>query len=400
MIKFILSFLRILLISAICYSGNSFKSSYPGQTQGIKSFTVFISGEEGYHSYRIPSIAQAPDGTFIAIVEGRRDKRSDPGGGHIDLVYKLSHDGGQTWSPLLILEKSKEGWGASNPTVIIDNKTQRVMVFYDVWKPGRGQNQGNCRPGKPDSQVWFRFTEDNGKTWSNANDITRQARDYEKWPCTVLGPGHGIKTNSGRLVIPANAQYKSGDSLKLGSFALFSDDGGKSWERGQKLNVNTSESQIVELDDGRLMINARQKDESGKRWVAISNDGGKTWGKLQKGQVSPPIAASIIRYPLQDKNSLLLWSGPQGPKTRTNLMLRTSSDQGVSFPTEFLVSKGPAAYSDLTNIKNGDVGILWEGGHESAKFLMIQILIILFVIRIGKLQLKKMVRYFFLICME
>jgi len=353
--KIIISFLWILIIS-IC----------TGQAQGIEHYTVFKAGEEGYHTYRIPAIAQAQDGTLIAIAEGRRDKSSDPGDGHIDIVYKLSCDGGQTWSPLLTLEKSKEGWSASNPTVIVQNKG-RILAFYDIWKPGRGQNQENCRLGKPDNQVWFRTTDDNGKTWSKAKDITRQARDYKNWNSTVLGPGHGIETSTGQLVLPGNAQYISDDnSVRLGSFALYSNDGGKNWERGQPLGVRTSENQIVELNDGRLMINARQKDRSGKRVVAISSDRGKTWGEPTQGQSSPPIAAGIIRYPRQDKSSLLLWCGPQTPKERTNLTLRLSSDQGISFPAELLVCSGPAAYSDITCINNGDVGILWEGGNGNA----------------------------------
>ncbi len=32
---------------------------------------VFVQGEEGCHTYRMPSLAQAPDGTLIALAEGR-----------------------------------------------------------------------------------------------------------------------------------------------------------------------------------------------------------------------------------------------------------------------------------------------------------------------------------------
>jgi hypothetical protein len=113
----------------------------------MEHITVFSRGEDGYHTYRIPSIIQGSDGTLVAIVEGRRDSSSDPGGGHIDLVYKLSHDGGRTWSQMHMFEKSQEGWGASNPTVVVNSSNNRILVLYNVWQPGRGQNQGNCRPG-------------------------------------------------------------------------------------------------------------------------------------------------------------------------------------------------------------------------------------------------------------
>ena len=75
----------------------------------VEHHAVFKSGDEGHHTYRIPSMIRAKDGTLIAFAEGRRDNRKDPGNGHINLVYKLSHDGGRTWSSLHILEKPKEG---------------------------------------------------------------------------------------------------------------------------------------------------------------------------------------------------------------------------------------------------------------------------------------------------
>jgi len=337
----------------------------------LEHYTIFRQGKDGYFVYRIPSISRAKDGTLIAIVEARRDNHVDPGGGHIDLVYKLSHDGGRNWSSLRIFVKSPEGWSASNPTVVVENSRGRILVLYNVWMPGRGG--GNSRPGTLDSQQWMRFSEDNGTTWSDGEDITHQARDYKNWGSAVFGPGHGIETKTGRLVIPVNAPGKfDDDSSKTASFALYSDDGGRSWKRGQQINVFTTENQIVELDDGRLIMNARQKDKPDiffiyPRWVAISNDQGETWDEPKPGQLCPEICASIISYPCSGNNkiNLLLWSGIKGPG-RSNLILQLSSDQGKSFPVELLIGPGPAAYSDMTLLDKGDVGILWEGGKEKS----------------------------------
>jgi sialidase-1 len=131
--------------------------------------------------------------------------------------------------------------------------------------------------------------------------------------------------------------------------------------------VNTNENQIVEISDGRLMIDARQSNPAyPARWMAISNDGGQTWSKPEQGQVCAQICASLLSYPLKGRcsDNLLLWSGIKGPK-RTNLILRLSYDQGTTFPIEMLIGTGPAGYSDLTLFENGDVGILWETGKES-----------------------------------
>ena len=40
---------------------------------------VFVSGKDGYHTYRIPAIEAAPDGSLIAFAEARRYNADDPG---------------------------------------------------------------------------------------------------------------------------------------------------------------------------------------------------------------------------------------------------------------------------------------------------------------------------------
>ena len=57
----------------------------------VSHVDVFTSGNEGYHTFRIPAIVRAPDGSLLAFTEGRKENRSDPGGGDIDLVYKTQH---------------------------------------------------------------------------------------------------------------------------------------------------------------------------------------------------------------------------------------------------------------------------------------------------------------------
>lgn len=331
----------------------------------MEHYTVFQQGKDSYHTFRIPAIVQAQDGTLIAIAEARRDNAGDPGHGHIDLVYKLSYDGGRNWSSLRMFEKSQEGWSASNPTTVVKNSSGRIMVLYNIWKPKRGG--GNSRTGTLDNQLWIRYSDDNGRTWSDAEDITHQGRDVENWNMTVFGPSNGIETSTGRLIIPsyANAPDIFGDSAKTAVFALYSDDGGRSWKRGQQISAYTNENQMVKLDDGRLMIDARQGDRIDNRWVAFSNDQGETWGEPEQGQLCAPIAASIISYPGHDNNnnSILLWSGIKGPG-RTNLIVRLSSDQGQSFPVELLIGPVHAAYSVLTLIDSDAVGLIWEGGEE------------------------------------
>ena len=58
---------------------------------------VFVSGEGGYHTYRIPAVIRAANGSLLAFCEGRKSGGGDSG--NIDLLLKRSSDGGRTWSP-------------------------------------------------------------------------------------------------------------------------------------------------------------------------------------------------------------------------------------------------------------------------------------------------------------
>jgi sialidase-1 len=46
--------------------------------------------------------------------------------------------------------------------------------------------------------------------------------------------------------------------------------------------------------------------------------------------------------------------------------MRVSYDEGMTFPHERPIMGGQAGYSDLTILKDGTVGILWE--HEGLRF--------------------------------
>ncbi len=53
---------------------------------------IFLSGKEGYHTYRIPALITTSKGTLLAFCEGRRFSREDLGNN--DLLLRRSSDGG------------------------------------------------------------------------------------------------------------------------------------------------------------------------------------------------------------------------------------------------------------------------------------------------------------------
>jgi len=333
----------------------------------LQQVDVFTSGTDGYHAYRIPVIQTAPDGSLIALAEARKYNLGDPGhnDNDIDLVSKRSTDNGMTWSAMVVIEDPGERWSAANPVTLVDRGAERVWVIYVRSKPGRGS--ATSRPGTDDMQTIARYSDDNGASWSEPIDLTKVARDFDDplWRCSVPGPGGGIQTQSGRLIVPC---WK----YPYGVFTIFSDDGGGTWRRGALApgGLAVNEDQIVELADGRLLLDARQKSGD-HRWRYSSSDGGETWSEPWPGEKVTPCACAAERLTLAsagDDRNRILWTGPKGPGRR-NLVVRVSYDEGRTFPLQRELTEEPAAYSELTILKDNTIGVLWErGGYKYISF--------------------------------
>jgi hypothetical protein len=323
---------------------------------------VFVSGRDGYHAYRIPAIETAPDGALVAFAEGRKYGLDDPGFGKqdIDLVCKRSTDHGATWSPMTVVEDPGELWSAANPATVVDRNLSRLWLFYLRSRPGCSTD--TSRPGTDDLQTQARWSDDQGRTWSTPRDLTAVARELgdPTWRASVPGPGGAIQTRQGRLIVP---MWKA----PFANFAIYSDDAGHTWQRSQLVpgKQGGDENQIVELADGRLLMDIRQ-NSGPHRWLAESPDGGQTWAEPRPGLTVTPVMCAIERFTARaagDDRDRILWTGPRGPERR-RLAIRTSEDEGRTFTKERLISDDYAAYSDLTLLKDQTVGIFWERGVE------------------------------------
>ena len=232
---------------------------------------------------------------------------------------------------MTVIEDPGELWSAANPTTVVDRQTHRIGLFYLRCKPECSTY--TARPGTDDSQILVRWSADNGVTWSDPTDLTLVARDMQdpKWRITVIGPGGGIQSQSGRLIVPAwiFEPYRE--------FALWSDDHGQTWQRGQFVPGDQSldEVQLVELADGRILLGMRQSTGT-HRWMAISEDQGNTWSAPYAGQhgiTRGLCCGAVVRERCSRPARRILWTGPLGP-ARCTLVLRVSYDQGKTFQNQ------------------------------------------------------------------
>ncbi len=336
---------------------------------GVETAVVWESEVGGYNTYRIPSVIMTSKGTLLAFCEGRVKSRSDTG--DIDLVAKRSHDGGRTWSEQSIVwDDSIHTCG--NPCPVTDNNTGDVVLLM-THNPGNEHEKdiqaGTVAQGRT---VWVTRSSDDGITWSEPKNITSQTKD-PAWGWYATGPGIGIQLthapHSGRLVIPANHSIKletNGETInENGAHTIYSDDGGKTWKMSKPVRPSCNESQVVELSDGRLMLNSRSYEDPKFRRISFSSDGGETWSepKIESQLIEPRCQGSTIRF-VSDKapqNPWILFSNPGTQSGRQNLTIRGSSDDGKTWPVAKTLEPGYAAYSCLIQLNENTVGCLYEG---------------------------------------
>ena len=326
---------------------------------------VFVSGQGGYFSYRIPAIVRTLKGTLLAFCEGRKVSRSDTG--NIDMLVSRSTDGGKTWSaPIVIWDDGENVCG--NPCPVVDQQTG-VIWMPMTWNLG-SDHEGKIKEGTSQDvrHAYVTSSSDDGLTWTKPIKISDQVRKPH-WRWYATGPGNAIQLtrgeHKGRLLIPANHSDHS-DPAKhpYRSHIFWSDDHGASWTLGGVADDRTNEAAVVERADGSILLSMRSYHEKHNRAAAISRDGGATLGAvyLDDALQTPVCQASILRYSWPDANggkSRILYSSPAGTG-RTHLTVHLSYDEGKTWPVSKLIYEGGSAYSNLIALPNDRIGILYE----------------------------------------
>jgi sialidase-1 len=295
--------------------------------------------------YRIPSLVTAPNGDLIAAIDERVPSCGDlKWNKDINIVMRRSMDNGSSWTEIETIVDYPEGQSASDPSMIVDVVTGDIFLFFNFM---------NLEKEKDVYYLKYIVSSDNGKTWSPPQDITTQISKPEWQPdFKFITSGRGIQTKEGKLLHTLV-------NLQRGLFVFGSDDHGKSWYVLDTPVSPADESKLVELSDGSWMINSRV-NKAGLRYVHVSSDEGQSWSsRPDSALIDPGCNASILHYPVTD-TPLLLFSNANSSEKRHNLMLKISFDQGKTWSKGKKVYAGPAAYSSMTILKNGDIGLFFE----------------------------------------
>ncbi|WP_377061693.1 sialidase family protein [Negadavirga shengliensis] len=340
-------------------------------------------GDDGVHSFRIPGLVTSNNGTLLAVYDVRRDDSSDLQG-DIDVGLSRSTDGGESWEPMkMIMDMGEWGGlpenqnGIGDPAILVDEETGTIWVAA-LWlhgKPGTmaWNSSGEGMSPEETGQLMLVKSEDDGVTWSDPINVTGQMKD-PSWRLFFNGPGRGITMRDGTLVFAA--QFKDKENIPH-STVIYSKDRGETWEVGTGARSKTTEAQVVELQDGSLLLNMRD-DRGGARAVMVTKDMGKTWEEHPTNRaalIEPVCMASIISNPHTD-DPVLFFSNPAATDGRYNITIKASLDDGQSWPEAHQVlldQKRGWGYSCLTMIDEDHLGILYESSQAHMTFQIIRV---------------------------
>lgn len=325
---------------------------------------LFVSGQNGYDTYRIPAFISTSEGTLLAFCEGRKNSRSDTG--NIDMLMRRSTDGGDTWSEQQIIWDDGNNT-CGNPCPVIDEKTGTIwlLMTHNLGHDHESEIVDGTSEGT--RTVWVTYSKDDGKSWATPKEITSTTK-LKNWSWYATGPGVGIQLkygdHQGRMVIPCDHKAK-GNTIGYYSHIIYSDDHGQSWQLGGITEDGVNECQVVELVDGRLLLNMRRSrhNPAQHRAIAYSEDGGLSWSNLAYDQalLEPRCQASILRYTTEHNyaKNRILFSNPASTQ-REKMTVKMSYDEGESWPVAKQIYAGSAAYSCMGVLPDDRIACFYE----------------------------------------
>ncbi|MGO5444134.1 sialidase family protein [Faecalimonas sp. LCP19S3_D12] len=212
----------------------------------------------------------------------------------------------------------------------------------------------------PTDYLYLTTSEDGGKTWSEPSILNMRKESEQS---LLVGPGRGMVTSSGRILFTAY-EFTKGDK---NSTAIYSDDGGKTWERGASVAGLSSEAVVTEAD-GKLYMFTRHGG------YYISDNEGETWSERREVGLTYNLGCQLtaITYPQKiDGKTAILFAAPSSTGSRSAGKIfvgLVQEDETLDWKYTYDINNGHYAYSCLTVLPDGTVGLLYESADQQLTY--------------------------------
>ena len=229
-------------------------------------------------SHRIHALTQTSDGRLLAVADYRYGL-SDVGGrqARIELWFKHSADNGRSWTepgvvcPASTLTSSWK-YAMGDAALIADRESPEVLLFCACGSVGMGSSTA-----KDPIRIGLFRSHDNGETWDEGTDVTRQIYDLYEGEATAIfiTSGHLIQSRT----VKQGTHYRIYAAFPVrtatrgnSTGTMFSDDFGQTWHLlGPKDRFPEGtvyeEGRLEEMPDGNLALMVR--DDRGTQGVDV-----------------------------------------------------------------------------------------------------------------------------------
>ncbi len=350
-------------VSLCC--GPATAAAAPAPSRGCAS-TPFRASPKQHTWFRVPAVVKTRTGTLLAFAERRDRELGDMG--NFDVVYARSTNGGCSWSRYRVIGNDGSN-RVSNPVPIVDQSTGTVLLFSVVAPRGSSSHKG----------LYLQTSTDDGLGFSSL--LSGPVRPLGHYKGGLTGPGHAIQltvTHPGRLIVPLG--YKTSSGL-YGAYGIYSDDHGASWHTGFDQQDTTGDNDLMEgtlaeLPSGKLFISFRLRRDLAPagtaRQYALSSDGGQSLdGPFRRLPLNIVSVQGSTLVPQGSHHGQLLFSAPSDTRRnlRRDMSIFVSRNGGRSWSKGFRVEAAsrPASYSDLVQLSDRSIGVIYETGVKKWK---------------------------------
>ena len=359
--------------------------------------TLFNTNVASHRYYRIPAIVQQPDGKLLAIADNRHSSNADIGGNQgIDIVGKISADGGKTWGDAFIIadgNRSQEGFDNSHgdAAVCVDRETGRLLIMCASGK------QGFMASTLSNPLLVGRYTSDDGTTWTGL-DVTSDIYGIFA-DCPEV---NALFFSSGRIC--QSSHIKQGEYYRIysalcgpadvGCLVLYSDDFGQTWHAlgGPQARPTIApfgdEAKIEELPDGNVLLSCRSKQTATSgRLFNIYDYATDSWGEMavsndpESGTYSEDCSCNgevlivpVVRTSDGQQVHLVLQSVPRGTGRQhvsiyyKELLNSEDYDEPADFTwgwKHYQVTENYSAYSTMIATASGNIAFFFEDCNDN-----------------------------------
>lgn len=292
--------------------------------------TEFFSGQVVHvakdHLYETRATI-TPSGDYLLMFPEGEHYGGELSKGKVNnMIAYRSSDKGKTWTGPKVafdIDYNQHGFIPLTP-----RGTKRLYAFGTQPIPAMREGKENCPIG-------FRYSDDDGRSWSKVT-LIRPKNDPDFKGMSVM---RMCETDSGAWLLGSHeADWTT--SLTTRQYVLRSEDRGRSWEvvpgpRPGGWNVEgygrMDEGRPINLGDGKVFLLIRTP--TGRLWASWSEDDGKTWTKPKHTSLVHPDAPPML-FLHPDGKTLIAFhhnrhsGGHFVPADRAETWVSLSTDQG------------------------------------------------------------------------